>query len=70
MYINKQYMIKDEYPTEIKEECLKLDNFIATEDFNYYIQIDFIEIIVKAHYMGGNISEFDLDCIYKRYGLR
>lgn len=70
MYINKDYEIKEEYPQEIKEECGALDKMIENEEFEYYIQIDFIEIVAKAHYLAGNISAQDFTHILKRYGLR
>ena len=70
MYINKEYEIKDEYPQEIKNECLILDRMIENEEFEYFIQIDFIEIVTKAHYLAGNISERDFIHILRRYCLR
>lgn len=70
MYIDKKILLRDNLPEGLQRDFKELQEYYNDNDwFMFDTVFEEVEASVKAYYLAGKISEEDLKCIFKKYGI-
>ncbi len=70
MYIDEKIPLRDNLPEELQRDFKELQEYYNDNDwFMFDTVFEEVEASVKAYYLAGKISEEDLKCIFKKYGI-
>lgn len=70
MYVDEKICLKDNLPNGLLRDFKELQEYYDAGDwFMFDTVFEAVEASVKAYYLAGKISEEDLNCIFKKYGI-
>ncbi len=70
MYVDEKISLRNNLPEGLQRDFKELQEYYDADDwFMFDTMFEAVEASVKAYYLAGKISEEDLKCIFKKYGI-
>lgn len=71
MYLDENIVIDFPVPLLVKQDMAELDeDFRKGDDLHFALVLEIFEPTVKQSRINGNITDSQLDLLFRRYGLR